>query len=374
MRKKQNYLLVTHATEIFGGPHALRDYLMSRAATLIFIYYPLDKTVRLRPTMEVYKNGKLEQKQHLPLVLEKIPFSYFRDFVATLYLAFKFKRNIRFDYYIGANNLNCLAGLILRPFLNFRRVIFYSVDYSPVRFKNKVMNWIYQTIDKIVVRQADATWNNTHRVMAIRKKQGIRAASNLFVSNGVDLKKIPKIKRSRQIKKIIYVGNLTKTKGVQDIIAALPAVVKRFPQVELLIVGGGPYRSDLEKLTAKLRLSRKVKFLGQKTNAQTLKIISKSDIGVALYRRDDSYTHFCDPIKVKEYLACGCSVIISDVPEIAKIIEREKVGVVINKLNEIAPAVLYLLGQDLNRLRRSAKNLAQKYDWGIIFDHAFAKA
>jgi glycosyltransferase involved in cell wall biosynthesis len=46
----------------------------------------------------------------------------------------------------------------------------------------------------------------------------------------------------------IFVGALTSGKGVQSLLAALPAVLEQHPRMQLLIVGSGAYRETLEAL------------------------------------------------------------------------------------------------------------------------------
>ncbi|HEX2190168.1 MAG TPA: glycosyltransferase [Longimicrobiaceae bacterium] len=47
---------------------------------------------------------------------------------------------------------------------------------------------------------------------------------------------------------LLYVGRLISTKGVQGIVAALPLLLERAPELRLLVVGHGPLREPLEAL------------------------------------------------------------------------------------------------------------------------------
>jgi teichuronic acid biosynthesis glycosyltransferase TuaC len=58
----------------------------------------------------------------------------------------------------------------------------------------------------------------------------------------------------------LYVGNLKPEKGIVDLVQAWEAVLQRVPDATLAIVGGGPYRSELE--TAIKRYGERVKLLG----------------------------------------------------------------------------------------------------------------
>lgn len=64
-------------------------------------------------------------------------------------------------------------------------------------------------------------------------------------------------------KVLVTVSRLSKEKNTRELISFLTGLMRRYPDVKLLIVGDGPYRKKLEKLTQKLRLSDSVVFTGR---------------------------------------------------------------------------------------------------------------
>jgi phosphatidylinositol alpha-1,6-mannosyltransferase len=61
---------------------------------------------------------------------------------------------------------------------------------------------------------------------------------------------------------LISVARLVEWKGHDVVLRALPAVAARVPDVAYLIVGDGPYRTDLERLVRELGLENRVAFAG----------------------------------------------------------------------------------------------------------------
>jgi phosphatidylinositol alpha-1,6-mannosyltransferase len=61
---------------------------------------------------------------------------------------------------------------------------------------------------------------------------------------------------------LLTVARLVEHKGIDTVIKALPEIIKLHPKLTYLVVGGGPYRSSLEKLSNKLQVGRHVIFLG----------------------------------------------------------------------------------------------------------------
>ncbi|WP_042385989.1 glycosyltransferase family 4 protein [Streptacidiphilus melanogenes] len=61
---------------------------------------------------------------------------------------------------------------------------------------------------------------------------------------------------------VVCVSRLVRRKGQDTLIRAWPAVLAKVPDAVLLIVGGGPYRADLEKLADATGVASSVRFTG----------------------------------------------------------------------------------------------------------------
>ena len=71
-------------------------------------------------------------------------------------------------------------------------------------------------------------------------------------------------------KVLLYVGRLTKRKGLDIVIKSLPEVIKQIPNLVYAIIGDGPERKRLEKLVDELKLRDHVIFTG----AIDIKVVS----------------------------------------------------------------------------------------------------
>ncbi len=291
------------------------------------------------------------------------------------------KNGVSYDLFIGIDSLNALAGIILKKLGRVRRVAFYTIDFVPKRFTNPVLNSLYHRIDRLCVTQADITWNLSPRMVEGREKvsnypKRLRAKQRTMPI-GVWWSK-NKVAPASKIKhnQAIFVGHVTEKQGVQVVIEAIPRILRSIPNFHLEIVGDGPYRRALEQLVADKNLKRVVSFRGFVTSDRAVEqMVSRSGVTLALYRKkDDPFTYYADPGKLKVYLAAGVPVILTDLPAVARAIARAKAGLLVEyDSTSVAQAIIKILKNPVlaARYRRNARAFAKQFDWPTIFEKAF---
>ena len=89
--------------------------------------------------------------------------------------------------------------------------------------------------------------------------------------------------------------------AIEDIVSALPLILRKIPNAILLIVGEGQAREKLEKLSKELKITDKVRFTGYINHSKIPEIISIADVVVAPYK-EVGMPFFNSPIKIFEYL------------------------------------------------------------------------
>ena len=142
---KSNNLIVevTHITEIYGPAQALENYLKQNSSSeLLIIAHPLPISFLNYSTYKTYVNGHLRRITRYRTFKSLEVISYMQHFILTLYILFRVGKKI--NIYIGIDNLNAFAGILLKAFGLIDKVIFYVIDNTPVRFENKFFNSLYQ--------------------------------------------------------------------------------------------------------------------------------------------------------------------------------------------------------------------------------------
>jgi glycosyltransferase involved in cell wall biosynthesis len=79
-------------------------------------------------------------------------------------------------------------------------------------------------------------------------------------------------------KKILFVGRLTKGKGVEYLIKSLPLIIKKIPTASLIILGNGPEKKSLLNLSEDLKLSKKILFVDKVPHDLVQKYYNESSI------------------------------------------------------------------------------------------------
>lgn len=326
----------------------------------------------------VYHKKNLHQKRSFLQIPGPYTLNFLKDFFLTIWWGWS--AGVVYDVGIGANNLNTLSLLVLRRLGRIRKVIFMCIDYSPSRYDNPLLDWVYHWIDRMCCYHADVIWNSSGRMNEARVKNGVdgkRIAYTVVMPDGSNFdqkKRLPVECIDRNL--IIYSGHMRPVMGVPLILDAYRELLHTVPSAKLILTGDGPDLEKYKEYARFLGLEKKAVFTGfLKTHEEVDEILRKGAIGLALFAPDkSSYEYYSDVGKPKAYLAAGMAVIVTRVPEIADIIESARAGLVIDyQKKSLVCALEKLLTDDrMYRLFRSnAIRLSKKYVWNNIFKETY---
>ncbi|MBU4502676.1 MAG: glycosyltransferase family 4 protein, partial [Nanoarchaeota archaeon] len=151
---------------------------------------------------------------------------------------------------------------------------------------------------------------------------------------------------------IIYVGVLSRNKGVDFLIKAFKLILQKYPDALLRIIGDGPERENLEKLSKRLNIESKIDFKGKIPHAEVLKEFEKSRLFVI-----PSVWMENSPFVVYECMSIGRPIVGSNRGGIPDLVLHKKTGLIVEpgRPEEIAEAVLKILKDD-DLFKRFSKN------------------
>ena len=382
MTRHSNIIISTHYL-VYGAAQALQEYLISEKTNkLLYIAHPLNSDSEKKSFYEVYNLGIRKEKK---ILINNNSNSIF-EYLMTVYKNIKivYMQKSKYDLFVGVNNLNTISGIILRKLGLVDKVIYYTIDFSPKRFNNKLLNYLYHSIDSYCVRHSNQIWNVSNRIADAREK--FNRLHNKYYSKQ---KVVPigiwydRVKRKpfKEIKKhqLIFIGNLLEKQGVQHVLNSVPEIVKSIEDFHFIIIGGGEYETYLRGLAEDLNIEKYVTFTGWvKDRGKLDAMMSDSALSIAMYDKYDkngdiSFTYFADPTKLKDYLSAGLPILLTDITHNAHEIEGNKCGKIIKPDHKtISNAVIEIITNDkkLYEFRKNALAYVKQFEWSEIFRNA----
>lgn len=178
------------------------------------------------------------------------------------------------------------------------------------------------------------------------------------------------ITRATSSLKATYVGGITRSRGVVELIEALRIVRSDGQHVELNLVGPiipKSFKNELHSLVQDYDFEKNVHMPGTVAHNEVYRILFASHIGIATLYPDPNYVESL-PTKLFEYMATGLPVIASNFPLWKEIVEGSGCGICVDPLKpeEIAKAIRYLIEHP--RLRKEMgengrRAVQEKYNW-----------
>lgn len=124
---------------------------------------------------------------------------------------------------------------------------------------------------------------------------------------------------------LMYLGNLDPGRGVDTLIAAMPAVLGMAPQARLVIIGAGRLSDALQSQAVHLQVQERVTFLGRIPYAVAQSYLLCADICLVPHDSTDSNDTTISN-KLFDYMAAGKALVVSDSPPSARIVRSVGCG------------------------------------------------
>ncbi len=266
-----------------------------------------------------------------------------------------YKNRSNLDLLLCYNMSNGLIGALARCLFHIPTVLFIQGDEEYVPggpWRNKIYGLV-------AFRFSDSIWVQTERIKRdlleeFHRRRAFSLRRNAMpkvqvVPNGVEIRG----RMDSQGEKLVYVGRLTRKKGVEYLISAMKLV----RDVDLLIVGDGQDRERLEKMAVGLP----VEFVGRVPPERVYEYLRQAKILIlpSLYEGL--------PNVILEAMSMGVPVIATRVGGIPDLVKDGRTGILVEpgRVDELATSIKKLVEDDDLR-RRMSKNCLEevkKYSW-----------
>ena len=197
-------------------------------------------------------------------------------------------------------------------------------------------------------------------------RRGIAAERITVIPNAVDIVEFPVIGApdealGKQIglgpgPVLGFVGSFYGYEGLDLLLAAVPRIAARFPEVEILLVGGGPEDARLREQAISFGISNRVRFAGRVPHGDVSRYYSLIDL-LVYPRKSTRLTENVTPLKPLEAMAQGRMFVASNVGG-----HRELVPALLQdclfaagSITDLADAAIRMLEDREGRAMRSLK-------------------
>jgi glycosyltransferase involved in cell wall biosynthesis len=198
------------------------------------------------------------------------------------------------------------------------------------------------------------------------KSLGVSEEIMRVIPNGVDFYKIEKAEQNSEDFDVIYVGRLISHKNVDVLLKAISEVKEEIPDIKCGIIGDGPEKRNLIRLSKKLGLDNNIVFFGFIERDEDVYSYMKASKIFVLPSMREGF-----PNTILEANSCGLPAIIvkGEKNAAVDVVEDGRNGFICDlSPKDIANNIINFLQDESKRRKKRdiSKANAKKYDWSII--------
>jgi glycosyltransferase involved in cell wall biosynthesis len=266
-----------------------------------------------------------------------------------------------------------LVGLLLK--LRGKRVIWDVHEHYPNSILDKyylsrplrrLISKSFDLFERAVVRFFDYVIYTTPFVGARYQSMKVRSGR---IENYPIIELSQAFEKNPQ-EKIIYLGGMSRIRGLVEVVEAFALVVQKYPRWELCLVGSATpaaFGDELRELAKKLGIEANVKFIPWVPYQEKEKLSSQASMGVITYLPYSNNTS-CLPNKLFDYMLVSLPVIASNFPLYREVVEPSRCGLIVDPAQpeEIARAMEHLIEhpQEARQMGDNGRRaVLEQYNW-----------
>lgn len=192
---------------------------------------------------------------------------------------------------------------------------------------------LYIGLGNFALRFFDAVVPLSPQLSAELRKSGISESKIRYIPNGVDLSEIDRravidtgIVGNKEVQTIGFIGRLVPGKEILQLLQIFEALWAANNCLQLIIVGDGEQRQELEKFAATLSAGEHIHFLGFR--ADRLDILRQFDL-FAMTSSSEGI-----PRSLMEAMSVGVPVVAYDIPGVDQLINHDDTGLMVQFGNQ----------------------------------------
>lgn len=220
-------------------------------------------------------------------------------------------------------------------------------------------------IERSVVHMPDHIISvSCHTAQKLIQQYSLNTGNISIIPNGIDLNAICSNRMLGEKSDLIFVGRLLEHKRVDLLLKVVQYAKEYLPNIQCMIIGDGPERSELEKTARQLGVDQNIKFLGFIKDDRIVYSLIKSSRVFVLPSIREGFG-----IVVVEANACGIPVLVVHHQDNAasELIKEGKNGYIccLDPI-ELGQKVLQVINDPPQKYFATCREEAQAYSWECI--------
>jgi len=319
------------------------------------------------PKEEIKNRIKIKRFNYLDRKITTSKLSKLKIYLLWLKDVVKYVKN--FDV-LHCNDLNTLPiAFIVKKFFNKNvKVVYDAHEYeTEMNQLNKISKPLAKFAEKFLIKYVDKVITVSESIANEYKKLYPFIEKPALVLNTPPYKKIEKkdlfreklgIDENKMI--FLYQGGLSSGRGIE-------ILLETFKQIEnkdavIVFMGYGPLEKEVKEASKKYS---NIYFHPAVSPEILLDYTSSADFGILFYENTCLNHYYCSPNKMFEYLMSEIPVIVSNLYEMKRLVEKYKIGVVAreNSVEGLKEAIEEAVKLDKEELRRNIQEVKKVYNW-----------
>ena len=373
---------VSYRSKVIFEMHEIPELLAERGHESFFVDFPEDEKIppfHFKTRMEnirgrVHPNTRLtlfSLPRFFPHPLDRIWTAIWGGISIRAILA-KTKPDVVFLYGVPTNGWQTLL---------LARGLKIPVVYRAIDMSHKIRVSLFakpiKIAEKFVIKNSDLVLTNNDAMKKYVNSYfspakhpqvetllaGVQGVNETLLWSDTNLEKT--------IPEVVFMGTLFHFAGLSWFIREMHVLKTQGISFNLLVIGDGEARRDLENLTKELGLSDDVRFLGMVPFEGLYEAMKQSDVAIIPFDETE-LTHVAMPAKVPQYLVAGLPTVATRLRGLQSLLP-DGVGVIYRAPGEdFMNGLIGLIGNSASRaelVRTGQSHLQEFADWNMIIDH-----
>ena len=331
MKNKKIFVAVTNDISTDYRVHKICNYLISKKYDVVVYGRILSNTITVQRDYEIVRKKHIFNNNFL----------FYAEFNIRLFFYLIFRK---YDY-ILSNDLDTLPACFFASTIKNTDLVYDSHELfseGPELQGRKFVQGFWRKLEDFFLPKVKNAYTVSQSIVDFyddkyQNKMGL--IRNVPLKNDileVDEVAFPTTKRT-----ILYQGVLNPGRGLKPMIKAL----KFIDDLDLIIIGYGKVAEELKAFVSEEKMNERVHFLGRISRDKLFNYTKKATLGMVLEEPLGLSFQYSLPNKLFDYIHAGIPIVAGNLPEITRIIEEHKVGVIVDDYSpeKIALAINNLL-------------------------------